>query len=209
MATPTRSFAFPATTLLASGLALAAALPALAAAPTAPPAARKVPVAAKPAAALKPPVVADLLPPVDARLKAAATAAGLPVAVQRTREAIYALAASGRYETLEALARRNKGFTYHFGFEKRDPAAFWRAEAKQGHDPLPKLAALLRMPHVQDEGVFTWPAAAGVNPTPADWEALKPTFPAARVARWKAEGYTGWRLGIDARGNWTYFVRGD
>ncbi len=150
-------------------------------------------------------------PPATAasRPQAVAAAAGLPVPVARTREMIHRLASAGRYEELEALAQRTKGFTYHFGFEKRRPAAFWRAEAKLGQDPLPKLAALLRMPHAADAGIYLWPAAAAANPTPADWEALKPTFPAARVARWKADGYTGWRLGIDARGNWMYFVRGD
>lgn len=138
-----------------------------------------------------------------------AGAAGLPTAVARARDQILRLAQAGRYEELEAIARRTKGFTYHFGFEKRKPAAYWRAEARAGQDPLPKLAAILRMPHALDEGVFMWPAAAAANPTPADWEALKPTFPAARVTRWKADGYTGWRMGIDARGGWRFFVRGD
>lgn len=144
-----------------------------------------------------------------AKVPGVAAAAGLPLPVARTRELIYRLATAGRYEELEALARRTRSFTYHFGFEKRSPAAYWRAEARAGQDPLPKIAALLRMPHALDGGIYMWPAAAAVNPTPADWEALKPTFPAARVARWKADGYTGWRLGIDARGNWMYFVRGD
>jgi hypothetical protein len=133
----------------------------------------------------------------------------LPPAVARTRESILKLALAGRYEALEALGKRTKPFTYHFGFEKRKPAAYWRGEARLGQDPLPKLAAIVRLPYVLDEGIYTWPAAAGPNPTPADWEALKAVYPAAKVARYRADGYTGWRAGIDARGAWVFFVRGD
>ena len=154
--------------------------------------------------ALQPLALAAPAGPARAPAPAVADAAGLPTPGARTRESIYRLARAGRYEELEALVRRTRGVTYPFGFEKRRPAAFWRSD-----DPLPKLAALLRMPHGMDEGIYQWPAAAAANPTPADWEALKPTDPAARVARWKREGYTGWRVGIDARGNWVYFVRGD
>lgn len=133
----------------------------------------------------------------------------LPPKAQAARAALYRAAMAGQYDVLGRYAKANPTFTFHFGFVQQAPAAYWRAEARRGEDPLPKLAAILRLPPAFDGGVYTFPAAAGAKAGPADWEALKAVYPVARVARFRTEGYTGWRAGIDAAGRWRFFVHGD
>ena len=134
----------------------------------------------------------------------------LPPRVTRAREALYRAAMGGQVDVLAGIARQaGPGFTFHFGFVKQKPADYWRAEAKRGEDPLRKLAAILRLPPALETGVYTFPAAAVAGAGPADWEALKAVYPPARVARYRSEGYTGWRAGIDRQGRWQFFVRGD
>lgn len=135
-------------------------------------------------------------------------AQGLPTAVARTRAALLELASRGAYEELARLARTSgKAFVYHQGFEQRKPAAYWRQQAARGEAPLAKLAILLRLRPVQSNGVWIWPAAA-VNPDESAWAGLRPLYPAPRIQRFQAEGYNGWRTGIDAQGRWTMFLKG-
>lgn len=133
----------------------------------------------------------------------------LPPKVAQARQALYRAAMAGQVDTLGTFAKQDKRFTYQFGFVKQAPAAYWRAEARRGEDPLPKLAAILRLPPAYVAGVYTFPAAAAATAGPVEWDALKAVYPIARVARFRTEGYTGWRAGIDAQGRWRFFVRGD
>lgn len=135
-------------------------------------------------------------------------AQGLPPAVAQTRATLLKLASQGAYEELARFARTSgKAFVYHQGFEHRKPAAYWRQQAARGEAPLARLAILLRLRPVQSNGVWVWPAAA-VNPDEAAWAGLRPLYPAPRIQRFQAEGYNGWRTGIDAQGRWTMFLKG-
>lgn len=135
-------------------------------------------------------------------------AQGLPSPVAQTRATLLKLAGQGAYEALGRFARDNgKGFIYHQGFEQRKPAPYWRQQAARGDDPLTKLGILLKLRPVQSNGVWVWPAAA-VNPDESAWAALRPLYPAPRIQRFQAEGYHGWRTGIDNQGRWTMFLKG-
>lgn len=136
-------------------------------------------------------------------------AQGLPAPVVQTRATLLRLAARGAYDELARFARTSSSaFVYHQGFEQRRPAAYWRQQAARGEDPLPRLVTLLRLRPVQSNGVWIWPAAA-VNPDEGAWAALRPLYPAPRIQRFQAEGYNGWRTGIDAQGRWTMFLKGN
>ncbi|MEB3223192.1 MAG: hypothetical protein VKS61_14040 [Candidatus Sericytochromatia bacterium] len=146
--------------------------------------------------------------PEAAQATEAAATRGLPPAVARTREALLRLASHHDYDGLARLALApGKGFVYHLGFEQRRPAAYWRQRAARGEAPLLKLVALMRLRPVQSRGVFLWPAAA-MNPDETAWADLKGLYPATRIERFRQEGYTGWRTGIDAQGRWTMFLAG-
>ena len=95
------------------------------------------------------------------------------------------------------------------GFEKIGPAAYWRQEAAKSQNPLPKLAALMKLVPVVVDGAYMWPAVATATATAADWEALKTVYAPARVIRYRAEGYTGWRVTVDRDGQWRSFFHQD
>lgn len=130
----------------------------------------------------------------------------IPKAVIQTREQLIKLATLGKYEELEALGLRSKkGFRYHTGFEKTTPARLWRREAANGQMPLQRLAALMKLVPVRMDGGYMWPAVATAEHGDADWEDLKTVYPPAKVLRYKAEGYTGWRVTVDRDGQWRSF----
>lgn len=133
----------------------------------------------------------------------------LPPAVVQTRDTLITYARAGRYEALAGLAAQaGDGFTYHRGFELRKPVAYWRGEAAAGRSPLPRLVAILRTPPIVEDGLWIWPAAAAAKPTLLAWASLRAAYPASQVARFHADGYTGWRCGIDVAGRWRRFLSG-
>lgn len=61
--------------------------------------------------------------------------------------------------------------------------------------------------------VWVWPAVTTGEGTDADWQSLVSaglsTQEQVDALRSSGDGYLGWRLGIDADGNWRFLVAGD
>jgi len=74
------------------------------------------------------------------------------------------------------------------------------------------LAEILRMPYTLSRGTYVWPFAydvASVDDLSAhERELLAPLGPLDTLFV-PGAGYLGWRAGISADGNWTFFVAGD
>jgi hypothetical protein len=120
-------------------------------------------------------------------------------------------AATGSYATLAPLVPRN--LKYSYGVERPGGAiAYWRSLEPKQH-PIRILAALLRMPPTHTQGLYVWPLAYSVPPdklTPAQLRLLRPLFGPKDVRAWKSfGGYFSWRVGIDAKGRWVFFISGD
>lgn len=84
------------------------------------------------------------------------------------------------------------------------------------HDPGPweALARLLGGTNptlVEDSAIWAWPAAFGDDATDADWQELVDAglYDQDEVDQMRADGYLGWRVGIDADGTWRYLTAGD
>lgn len=146
---------------------------------------------------------------------------GLPDPVADLRQAIHEAASSCDLDTLEGLAQDGeRSFTYSFG-DDGDPAGYWRRHEYEGAAPLETLTRVLDLPHAtvrtqsvadEYETVYVWPSAFADDATDADWQAvvdagLTTEDEAERMGG--AEGYTGYRLGITADGEWVFFVAGD
>lgn len=138
--------------------------------------------------------------------------AGLPAAVQRTRQAILTAAFRGEVGKLGRLALEGRpGFDCSFG-PKMSPQAFWAQQEQHGGGVLARMVRVLRLPYAQQGRTFLWPAAARDHPTEADWAALLPVFGERQVRLWQGpdfSGYTGMRVGIAADGDWLFAIEGD
>lgn len=144
--------------------------------------------------------------------------AGVTDTVAATREALFLAALACDYDALGAVAGANpQGFSYSFGAEG-DPADHWREAEERGERVLFALATLLRLePREQTEAdggdYVVWPAAFVKNATDADWQEVVDSGLYSQVEadelRALGIGYSGWRSGIDAEGNWDFFIAGD
>ena len=141
------------------------------------------------------------------------SAEGLPGTVAKTRSAILAAAASGKYDPLRDIIHPDS-FLSDFGFgEEPDPVGRWE---KMGPKPLDSMGALLRMQHAvreTNEGtLYEWPrfnADSSAGDISADDRELLLTVMTEdelRNAFLPELGYTGPHLGILADGNWWFFV---
>ena len=133
-----------------------------------------------------------------------------PDAVVRKRAALLTAAEAGDYDALAQLADPD-AFEYTFGDPvDGGPAAFWRAEVARGADPTPAeaLAAILRMPYTLSRGLYVWPFAYDKTEDELTGYERKLLEPLGEGGAF-ADGYLGWRAGIDPQGRWTFFVAGD
>jgi hypothetical protein len=133
-----------------------------------------------------------------------------PDVVLRRRAAILAAAQARDYDALAELSDPQQ-FEYTFGGEvEGGPAAYWRQAEARGEDPTPAeaLALILRMPYTLSRGVYVWPFA--YDKTEDELTAYERKL-LARLGRGGAfaDGYLGWRAGIDPDGRWVFFLAGD
>jgi hypothetical protein len=150
---------------------------------------------------------------VDARRTDDLTDDGLPLAVAKTRAAIYRAAVTHDHRALRSLLDPET-FSYSFG-ESGDPIGYWR---KQEDAEVPILGDILTgVLHTRfgkTEDIFMWPSAAAKEPsewTEADLESMRKAGSTDEEIRLFEQygGYTGWRAGIRADGTWMFFVSGD
>jgi len=146
-------------------------------------------------------------------------AVALPPAVAERRARLVAAARTCDYDSLADLAA-DRMFQFTYGSDE-DPRVFWRNAEAAGEPVLRMLVLTMYLPPVTppegstsgaDPGsrYYIWPAAAGVNPKPADWDALLRIYDDEDVARWRSErNFLAYRVFIDADGNWVQFVAGD
>jgi hypothetical protein len=133
-----------------------------------------------------------------------------PDAVLRKRAAMLAAAEMRDYDALAQLADP-AGFEYTFGGPvEGGPAAYWRQAEAAGEDPTPAeaLAAILRMPYTLSRGLYVWPFAYDKTEDELTAYERKLLAPLRRGGGF-ADGYLGWRAGIDPDGRWVFFVAGD
>ncbi|HEX5948837.1 MAG TPA: hypothetical protein VFZ45_04655 [Actinomycetota bacterium] len=140
----------------------------------------------------------------------------LPAPVAEARDAILTAVQARDWEALRALIP-DEGFTFTFGGEE-DPIAYWQRLEEEGVPVLPNLETLLEVPHGRVRGAYIWPAPAGKDSS--DWTekdlAILDQLAAAGVLTERENRdyqelgyYYGWRVGIDRRGTWLFFVAGD
>ncbi len=139
----------------------------------------------------------------------------LPLQVAETRAAIVEAAAACDEQRLAELA--GDEFTYSFGGGD-DFAGFLRRGEDRPPRPLRYLVELLDRPYgtveVQGQTQYVWPSAFAYDDwdevPEADREALEPLYDEDDFARFaRFGGYTGYRIGISADGDWLFFVAGD
>ncbi len=145
----------------------------------------------------------------------------LPEIVAETRERIVERAVACDFEGLAQIAEGSDAdFTFSFG-NGGDPAEFW-ARSEQDElersGPMLYLAALLDRPHetrsVEGRTQYLWPSAFAYDSwdevPDEDREALRPLYTELELRGFQEFGsYGGYRIGIDADGNWLFFVAGD
>jgi hypothetical protein len=140
-------------------------------------------------------------------------AAGLPEPVERTRRAVQEAAAAGDHEALEQLL--GDDFSYTFGAPvEGGPTAYWRnLEQTTDERPLAILAELLGLPPTLQRGVYVWPFAFDrqANELTDHERDLLASVGGADLSDDFADGggYLGWRAGIEADGDWIFFIAGD
>lgn len=140
---------------------------------------------------------------------------GIPEEVRTTVLDIVDAAQQCDYDGLEAIA--GDGFTAAFG--GGDPSELWTMEEEQGYQPMYWLLSVLNLPHGEIETeqgtLYVWPSAHAHQ---GSWE----TMPAGDLDALRAlytdeelqgfadfGGYVGYRVGIRANGDWSFFVAGD
>jgi hypothetical protein len=140
----------------------------------------------------------------------------LPPAVAEVRERIFAAVSECDVAELEKIAlEKGESFTYTVGEAGESPAAYWTdVELNASDSPMYVLALILTMPVTRTaDGGYAWPSAYGEKPTEADWQALLDavlyTQQEVNTMRGSGSGYTGWRAGITADGDWEFFVEGE
>lgn len=185
--------------------------------PAAPPTAQTAPVTAPPSTPPAPPPA----PSVQAQAKGCSASAlspmpsasksALPPPVEAMRQHIVTAAVACDYDALARLAHE-KGEEFSFGFEEdKDVAAYWRKQEQAGQPVLAHLVKVLSLPSSHEESLYVWPSAYGAEAKDADWKALEALYPPERIAelRKQPDGYTGFRVGIDASGDWMFALGGD
>ncbi len=142
---------------------------------------------------------------------------GLPDAVEQLRRDIVAAAVACDYDRLESLALQS-GLTFNYSFDEPEggrPGAFWRQNEEQGGEDLATLVRVLNLDYGEiDAGLYGWPFAQALdllNLSDEDQAALDALLSEnGDIAAWQdGVGYTGYRAGITAGGDWTFFVAGD
>jgi hypothetical protein len=133
-----------------------------------------------------------------------------PDVVLRKRAAILAAAQAHDYDALAELSDP-QAFKYTFGPEAAGgPAEYWQRAEARGDDPSPAeaLAAIMQMPYTLSHGLYVWPFAYDKTEddvTPYERKLLAPLGKGGAFA----DGYLGWRAGIDPNGRWVFFLAGD
>jgi hypothetical protein len=134
-------------------------------------------------------------------------ASTLPTAVEEKRAAIAAAAQAGDSEALRPLI--GPQFSYTFGGPvEGGPIAYWRElERTTDERPLETLGVILELPYTLSRGIYVWPFAYD-KPRAAltDYEL---ELLGGLADSFGPEGYLGWRAGIEADGDWVFFVAGD
>lgn len=136
---------------------------------------------------------------------------GLPEAVAAKRDAIVDAAVACDIDGLVALTSA-AGFTASFGAD--EATAVWTAAEARGEPVLEALVAHLALPYrTSPEGTYTWPSAFGPawsTLSAAEMDALRELYTQEQLDSFaQFDGYIGWRIGITAEGEWTFFVSGD
>lgn len=140
---------------------------------------------------------------------------GLPLSVAETRAAIVEAAVACDVGRLVELA--GEEFTFSFGGGD-DFAGFLLRGEERAPRPLRYLVELLDRPYetveVQGQTQYVWPSAFAYDDwaevPEADREALQPLYDEEDFTRFaRFGGYTGYRVGISADGDWLFFVAGD
>ena len=133
-----------------------------------------------------------------------------PEVVLRKRAAMLAAAQARDYDALAQLSDPQQ-FEYTFGGQvDGGPAEFWRrAEARgEGSSPAEALAAILRLPYTLSHGLYVWPFAYDKTEDELTAYERKLLAPLGKGGAF-ADGYLGWRAGIDPDGRWVFFLAGD
>lgn len=141
-------------------------------------------------------------------------AQALPPAVTETRNSIMENAIMCGIAELEATA--GSGFTTDFGGGGAEMLAEWEAA---GEGKLGVLVRILNMTPAEiqsgnGDSYHVWPAAFAYDrweDIPARYiEELLTVYTGGELEELSGFGsYAGWRTGIDAEGNWMFFVAGD
>jgi hypothetical protein len=149
---------------------------------------------------------ADVVPPQS----------GLPEAVAHKRHAIWKAAKRTDYAAVAELVDP-KGFEYTFGGPVEDgPGEYWRRIDRTTKErPLPTLAAILELPYVHqpEHKLYVWPFAftrQASTLSPEEKEQLAEAIGDDALKLYEQLGnYLGYRAGIDADGDWVFYVAGD
>lgn len=98
------------------------------------------------------------------------------------------------------------------------PLEVWTADEEQGYAPMEALLRVIAMPHATIDGgdglIYVWPSAFAYDSwdavPQADRDALLPLYDEVDHDGFAQFGsYIGYRLGITAAGDWSFFVAGD
>lgn len=138
----------------------------------------------------------------------------LPGPVAATREEIFRAVMTCDFAELEQLASTGSNpFTFSFGGDTGGPAQFWRSRENAGEPVLATLATILNMPYGVRQGQYVWPFAHALNfekLSPQQLALLRVYFTEEQIDDWRSfGGYTGYRVGISASGEWMFYVAGD
>jgi hypothetical protein len=136
---------------------------------------------------------------------------GLPAPVADTRGVLVGAARAGDVEALAERAAED-GTNLSFGGPPEDLVAWFERLAEQGE--LDRLAALLTLPHAEQDGLFVWPYAHARDLrslSSAELTELSAVAPLDEIEQWAeaGTGWMGWRVGIAADGTWAFYVAGD
>jgi hypothetical protein len=141
----------------------------------------------------------------------------VPEATAATRAAIIAAALACDFDGLEALAAAGFDYTL-FETDPPDPAAYWREREGQGFGPMSRLLEILTFPaapvEVGNTTVFVWPSVAAypnwASAPQADRDVLAALFTPEDMERFARDDYyLGSTVGIDAEGNWVWYIPGE
>lgn len=139
----------------------------------------------------------------------------LPEAVVQTLGKITLFGSRCWFDDLELVA--GDGFTASFG--GGDPSDLWTRQEENGEQPMYQLMRILDMPHgtvdLGDQLMYVWPSAAAFDGPwdempDVDKEPLRALYDEEDFADFASfGGYIGYRIGITADGDWSFFVAGD